>query len=291
MDDPSKVDAFVSFGKLAETYGEQYQASGRRHRYPANQFRLRIVLDLLESLQPRRILDVGCGTGEPLIEIRKRGFHIEGFDYAEEMVEKARRNLESAGLPRNLVHHNNMEDIRGIAPGAYDCIIALGSVYYARDLDKTINNIVDLLPPGSSFIFSLRNDLFSLFSLNEYTVNFMWRHLIPAEALSKEAKLAVEKFLNDRCAEANVERKFQTVDDLNIHSVYHNPLTVENELLNPHGLTLEGRYYYHFHALPPIFEHTMPEEFRRVSMEMEDAGDWRGLFMSSAFIVHAGKPQ
>jgi hypothetical protein len=79
------------------------------------------------------------------------------------------------------------------------------------------------------------------------------------------------------------------VDDKRIHSLYHNPLTVESEVLVPNGLSLERLYYYHYHALPPEFEHSDIEEFRRLSCDLENASDWRGMFMCSTFVVHAIK--
>ena len=66
-------------------------------------------------------------------------------------------------------------------------------------------------------------------------------------------------------------------------------LTVEDEVLEPLGLKLQGIYFYHFHALPPVFEHTRPEEFRSKSWQMENPLDWRGHFLASCFIVHTVK--
>ena len=43
--------------------------------------------------------------------------------------------------------------------------------------------------------------------------------------------------------------------------------------------------FYHYHALPPMLEKSVPQLFRRESMEMEDPHDWRGHVMASAFIL------
>jgi hypothetical protein len=182
-----------------------------------------------------------------------------------------------------------MEDIVGIRSGEYECIIALGSLYYARDFLRTMKNLSALLPANGSMVFSLRNELFSLFSMNKYSVNFWIRTLLPLASLSEGLRLRLCDLLETRFAGSSVPRKFETVDDLGIHSTYHNPLTVEQQILGPCGLRLEGIYYYHYHALPPIFEHSDTVEFRRLSAEMENPTDWRGMFMSSAFVVHASK--
>jgi hypothetical protein len=64
---------------------------------------------------------------------------------------------------------------------------------------------------------------------------------------------------------------------------------VEEELLLPNGLVLTGLYYYHFHALPPIFEHTHQQLFYELSSKREIPTDWRGLVSASCFVVHATK--
>lgn len=87
----------------------------------------------------------------------------------------------------------------------------------------------------------------------------------------------------------NVEKLFQNVDEREIKSHLHNPLTIQEDLLDPSGLRLEGLYYYHFHALPPIFEHTHQAEFYELSAQREDPTDWRGVVNASCFVVHAKK--
>ena len=92
-----------------------------------------------------------------------------------------------------------------------------------------------------------------------------------------------------RSKQVHTSLSLEALDRL-VHTYNHNPLTVQNDLLTPHGLELKGLYFYHFHALPPVFEHTDREEFRRLSAKLEEnPADWRGLFMCSTFIVHAQK--
>ena len=96
-------------------------------------------------------------------------------------------------------------------------------------------------------------------------------------------------FFAERYPKMNVEKLFENVDERAIKSHLHNPLTIESSLLTPSGLRLEGLYYYHFHALPPIFEHTHQSEFYELSAQCENPTDWRGVVMASCFVVHAKK--
>ena len=289
MSDEHRVDAFVKFGEMAGTWGSQYDEAALLTTHSANRFRLRIALELLRRAAPARVLDVGCGSGEPLVAMLRAGFDAWGFDRAEAMVVQARRTLAAAGFPEDRVFEADMERIEPDGR-RWDALVALGAVYYAQDFPGTMRRLSALVAPGGHFIFSLRNDLFSLFSLNEYTQDFFMRALLPAGDLPPDRRREVETFLAERLRSGDVERRFQTVDDQKIRSRFDNPLTVRQDVLDPLGLTLEGVYFYHFHALPPVFEHKHPEEFRRLSAAMEQPTDWRGLFMASAFVVHARRP-
>ncbi len=281
-----KIDAHVHFGKLSKTYGDDYKDVPHK-KYPANRYRLEIVKKLLNQISPRKILDIGCGTGDPLIEIAGLGYDIHGFDFSEEMVAKATQNLTDSGLASDLIYQDNMESPQRTRTQEYDCLIALGSVYYAREFDKVMKRLTTILKPGGSFIFSLRNELFSLFSMNEYTVDFFLEKLIPTLELSSEAQQELQQLLHGRFDQGAIKKAFGNVDSAGVHSMFHNPLSVSTEVLEPAGLSSQGIYFYHYHALPPIMEHILPTEFRALSSSMEISDDWRGNLMASGFVVHA----
>lgn len=54
-------------------------------------------------LQPCRILVPGCGAGHELAALAAAGFEVTGLDYAPAALERARRNLESAGQHATLI--------------------------------------------------------------------------------------------------------------------------------------------------------------------------------------------
>lgn len=49
------------------------------------------------------ILEPGVGTGRILIPLLEAGYHVEGFDVSDEMLELCRRNCEKRGLHPNLL--------------------------------------------------------------------------------------------------------------------------------------------------------------------------------------------
>lgn len=282
-------DAWRVFGKRATTYGKGYSNVDFSKGYPANNKRLEIALSILDRVKPKNVLDVGCGTGDPLVAILRAGYDAQGFDYADEMVAQARQAVAQAGFEESRISKNNMEKPEGLKEGSFEAITALGTLYYARDFSATMEAVCNLLAPGGHLIFSLRNELFSLFSMNKYSAEFISRKLVNPNMVPNEVKGAFADDLERLYEVGDVDRIFDSVDDENIHSIYHNPLTVADEVLSPVGLRFNGIYYYHFHVLPPKYEHIIPEEFRRLSWQAENPTDWHGTFMASAFVVHATK--
>ena len=51
--------------------------------------------DFVMGLQPRSVLDAGCGTGRVAIELARRGVEVLGVDADPDMLERARRRAPS----------------------------------------------------------------------------------------------------------------------------------------------------------------------------------------------------
>ncbi len=282
-----KRDSYKVFGELAQTYGNEYHRTGFSKNYPANKYRLEIVLKLIKKINPKKILDVGCGTADPMIKILNGGFNIRGFDLSDDMIDMAKKNLKDYGYPEELVTLDNMESIKCFDTNEFDCAIALGSVYYARNFNSAMSRIIRTIKPNGHFIFSLRNELFSLFSVNKYTAHFILNKLIEQDMIDAKLKNDIHENLKRKFLDTDERKLLKNVDDMNIHSIFHNPLTVEAEVCKPHSLELKNIFFYHYHALPPIYEEKSPIHFRKLSAGMERPLDWKGYFMASAFVVHA----
>ena len=54
-------------------------------------------------------------------------------------------------------------------------------------------------------------------------------------------------------------------------------------------MKIDKIHFYHFHAMPPIFEKKYPELFRKLSKKLEKSNSWKGYFLSSAFVVEECK--
>ncbi len=118
----------------------------------------------------KRFLDLGCGTGELVLDMAATGVHSLGVDFAPEMIAACNGKLGDSGTRNASFRCQSIFDIEE-ADGSYDIISGVGLIEYisAAELDRLLANVFRMLRPGGAFIVGSRNRLFNLFSLNDYT--------------------------------------------------------------------------------------------------------------------------
>lgn len=55
-------------------------------------------------------LEIGCGDGEPLLSLRRRGLDVEGVDSSRDMLERCQANAAALGLDV-ILHHQRVETL------------------------------------------------------------------------------------------------------------------------------------------------------------------------------------
>lgn len=79
-------------------------------------------------------LELGCGDGEPLLDLRRRGFDVEGIDSSPDMLDRCRRKAAEADL-QIVVHRQAMEDLD--LPRRYRSIFLTGPTFILLPDDNT----------------------------------------------------------------------------------------------------------------------------------------------------------
>lgn len=121
--------------------GRNRHATPRATVHPAD-FYTGIVADLYGSLKRFSVdpepyaafvkqagglgLELGCGDGDPLIELRRRGLRVEGVDSSADMLARCRRRAREQGVDV-VVHHQRMEALE--LPRRYDAIFLAGPTF------------------------------------------------------------------------------------------------------------------------------------------------------------------
>ena len=110
---------------------------------------LEYAFHLLGDVHGKTVLDLGCGTGENLVPLVKRGAEVIGIDISPELVELARERLGSYGLPATLREGSAYDT--GLADESVDVVFSMALLHHL-DLPSARKEIYRILRPGGLFI-------------------------------------------------------------------------------------------------------------------------------------------
>ena len=225
-----------------------------------------------------------------MIRLLKEGFNVKGFDFSEEMVKEGRKELEKAGYDPNQIFQADLEEDRTLPQEKFDAIIALGVFPHILNETKTLSNLRGMLSKHGLVFIEFRNDLFASYTLNKYSLDFFLNRVIDLSSLPDDTAEEVINFYSERLKVDKPDRKEKSkISYTDILAKFRNPLNIEEELFIPIGFSIVKIHFYHYHALPPIFENKYPGLFRELSLKMEKPNDWRGYLTASAYVVEARK--
>ena len=280
------VDRF--YDQAAASYHQQYDESklyDLTQDYPANHFRLKLLLKSFAEKKVKRVIEVGCGEGTPLAKLGKMGMEVSGFDISHEMVERTKERMVEHSIEPLSICWGDIQDASTYTHAfscIYDGLIAMGVMPHVEDDGIVLDNMGALVRPGGSVFIEFRNKLFSLFTFNRHTYDFILNDLL--DDVADELKDLISVGLLSR---VRYDLPQPTGYD-NIISRFHNPLEM-TDLFHRHGFTDVRFLWYHYHPAMPYLEQGMPELFRKEAIRLEGTSDWRGMFLCSAFIVEAVK--
>jgi 2-polyprenyl-3-methyl-5-hydroxy-6-metoxy-1,4-benzoquinol methylase len=294
MTDATKAAVKAHYDGEVEVYTNMYDKAylERTGEYPSNYVRLGILSNRLAQFGAKRLFEVGMGEGTPLLTWSQMGIEVAGCDLSQPMVEATRVRLDRGGAKESILFVGDAEDARTLTPalrrGGYDAIIANGVLPHIQKEPAFFENLKMLLRPGGRIFVEFRNKLFSLFTLNRYTKEFILDDLL--SGVSSDVKKHVAAELDRRLA-TNLPpmREHEDVDRPSYDQIlakFHNPFELE-ETVARHGFKTLGFHWYHYHAAPPMLADNIGAGFRAESVRLEHEASWRGMFLCSAGIIEA----
>lgn len=285
------------YDAIADDYHRQYQRQNLETEaaYPANYFRLQILLRRLVETGCRSVFEVGVGEGTPLAVIARAGLETAGCDIAEAMVQRARARFAEEGLDPERITWGDLTDSLTLAPhlkeGTYDAVMAAGVLPHVPDDHLALSNMGMMIGEGGRLFVEFRNKLFSMFTFNRLTADFILDDLLAG--VDAGVKDAVAAAIKPRLAMDLPSVRDRVADKDGpgydaILSRYHNPFELL-ETVERAGFEEARIHWYHYHPAPPMLEGELGLAFRRAAMALEHDSSWRGWFLCSAGVVEAVK--
>ncbi len=106
------------------------------------------------GMAPRRLLDVGCGTGDLLACFREGGWEVQGIEPSRQFTE----TLAAAGIPNLPRLTDEMTDAEWAALGRFDAINMSMFLEHVRDPLAVVRCVVRALKPGGILTIESPND-------------------------------------------------------------------------------------------------------------------------------------
>lgn len=140
----------------------RYDARLLRNRWPRNQERKAAFVHEALGGDVELLLDVGCGTGQLLEELLRRGAcrRAVGIEPASGMLELARRRLADASGRVRL--QNDTAEAITLPDGAVDAAVGVDLLHHLQTPERAVVEIARVVRPGGTVVFLESNVRFPL---------------------------------------------------------------------------------------------------------------------------------
>jgi 2-polyprenyl-3-methyl-5-hydroxy-6-metoxy-1,4-benzoquinol methylase len=191
--------------ELARIYGPDYFIGSGADRWLATQFnvvkrgtarmQLSCIASYLSGLghvpNRGRLIEIGCGHGNFLIEAKSRGYTVQGIEFSKDAAEHANEMLGSDSV---LVGTTLSIDLPS---EAYDVCVLADVIEHVRDPHATISYVSRILKPGGLvFISTPSTASWSARLMGSFWMQFKLEHLFYFDPHSLERLLARAGFRN-----------------------------------------------------------------------------------------------
>lgn len=112
----------------------------------------RSVLNSLESVAGRRLLDIGCGTGNGALLAARHGARVVGIDPAPRLLDVARAHARAEKLSVDFV--SGTAEKLPFDDNSFDDVLSIFALIFTPDPHESVNEIRRVLVPGGRVAIS-----------------------------------------------------------------------------------------------------------------------------------------
>lgn len=301
------------FNQVANEWLERtYDPKHNYMKFPVNRLRKDVALAEIERLDLEtkiKTMDIGCGTGQLVVDLLNKGFEAYGIDIADKMILEANKSLLKSKIKKlNRKEIFKVADIDDLNLNGeqYHLVTALGLLEYL-DTDKELFEVLNKIVVSKGYaLVECRNIFFNLFSGNDYILSIcksgQLKNLISSlyevekfspladKEIPKVQKLvaaSVGNFLKESVGKKEwktvVQKKYTKYPQKMLRR-QHTPQELA-KMAKKFGFVLEYVIYYHLHPYPPRYEKFFPQIYNKISELMTPLGQTSlGAVSGSAFI-------
>jgi SAM-dependent methyltransferase len=258
-------------------------------------YRRRLYQSFLQKYKPASLLDVGCGGGWSVLDALLLGVNARGVEPVPNLAKHGSNLLSKNGYDPSLITVDGLSCLEKLPDSSEDCIVFLSVLPHvpSSEWSKVHSHISRILKPGGLFISTYRNQLFDLYTFNCFTLEFFNESLWSHECLPNDFACDSLDSLRSLISNPDLPGPYFTAakDESfgKLARVKSNPHTFPSYLAS-FSINVDKLCFYHFHCVPPLLAHTVPD-YRKLnhSLELNASDDWRAQYMCAIFMIAAIK--
>lgn len=118
-------------------------------------------LRLLGNVESRRVLDLGCGTGQNAVALARQGAHVIGLEPVADLARAARDSCAAAGVKAE-IHRGDLADLAFIRADSVDVALSCFALGQVSDLSRVFRQVHRVLRRSAAFVISLTHPAYAL---------------------------------------------------------------------------------------------------------------------------------
>lgn len=256
-------DSLMYWEQLASNYADELLNEYHKHR-------LEVIWNLIpEELlsQGKNIFDFGCGDAIMLSPFLEVGAQVKGIDISPEMIAIAKKRLTNGGYDADLAQVGDVTDLKELETFSLDALFCFNVLAYLTDIEERVfyEEAGRIIKPGGYLVVTHSNQLFDMFSLNSYTLNFFKENLVKEE---------YQSHINDLFKKIDASETAKAS-----YNVRENPLCYKHKL-QKYGFSEIRQEYINLHDAPPGFLNVKGYPSTLIYSEEQK---WKLMFTCSTF--------
>lgn len=234
-------------------------------------------IESIELFQGKKVLDVGCGTGEKTNFLAQYAKDIVGLDFSEVSLVRARESARQSGLSNVTFISASILDPLPLPKRSFDVVFCSGVIHHTSNPRKALHHLCSMVASGGVLVFSV-------YHWPGYIITQVRRHIISLLALGDETrKFKIAHALFYRGVDIGNPEMRAKIYDTYVHPLVR-PISVRKLR---HWLSVEGFGIRNVYAKGDTKRFTQPLSLFRLATL-----DFRYGYMGRGFVfVSASRPK